>query len=201
MIMEKEVASGTTEQGAGPVDQENMVAYATHKKLLGEKKSLSARMAEMQVKLEGFELAQKSSNEQALLEKGEFEKLNEVRNSDLVKAKEENTILAQELTKTWKKQAFFSKLPGKLKKPEYENFVDYGSIAIDPETQQVDMQTVELAVNNFSENYADLLAKTEVKTLPGNAPSNTPPKSIESMTTADIEDALKQSLTKALTGV
>jgi len=200
-MTEEKSGSATTDTGSASTGNEEMISYSTHKRLLSQRKSDQEKMRDLEKQLETINTETKSNADAELEKQGEYKKLLETRNAELDKARGDNSLLATELTNTWKKQAFFGKLKGKLRKPEYEKFVDYSNIALDPETKLVDDESVNLAVNSFMDNYADLLETTSVRTLPANAPTNQTPQSINSMSQAERQVALNSELTKLLSGV
>lgn len=164
--------SATTDASSTSAANEEMISYSTHKRLLSQRKADQEKMRDLEKKLETFNNEIENAKNAELEKQGEYKKLLESRNGELEKYKNDNSLLATELTNTWKKQAFFGKLKGKLRKPEYEKFVDYSNIALDPETKQVDDESVGLAVNSFMESYSDLLETADVKTLPSHAPQS-----------------------------
>lgn len=179
MTVQSQDPSG--EPKAAPVEpkKEDVVKYETYQKVLSEKKGVQAKLEEMQSKFDAFELDQKTAEETKLNEKGEFKKLVELREQEIVKLREEMSGVTSErdglkgnLDDTYKLQAFYDKLPGQIKKQEYLNFVDLESIVIDPVTRAVDPQSLENVVGSFVENYGDLIKSSSFGGLPGEAPVN-----------------------------
>ena len=196
--MTEENTSG--ESTSAPVENtEDKVAYSTYKKVLTEKKNLHERMRSLQDQVDAINKEKQSSEQKKLEEQGEYKKILEIRQKEVEAMKADNELLAKELQHTWKKQAFYGKLKGSLRKPEYEQFIDLETIALDPESHQVNPESVDIAVNQFMEKYGDLVAQTAAKTIPGQAPQHYAPKSIGSMNSAEKQDALKGALTNLLT--
>lgn len=171
--------SGSLDQD--PVDlkkeEKSSVAYESYMKALGEKKAAQERLKEMEARLSDFENAQREAEERKLNEKGEFKKIVELREAEIAKLKDELNSVAKErdsyrgnLTDTYKLQSFYDKLPGKIKRQEFLNFVDLDSIVLDPETGSVDSQSVDNVVSSFMENYGDLVETNKFGGLPGDAP-------------------------------
>ena len=64
-----------------------------------------------------------------------------------------------------KKDAFVGKLPGKLRKDQYLNFVEWDNILIDPATHTIDENSVESAVSKFMDEYSDLVDSDKMPKL------------------------------------
>jgi len=183
-----------------PVDsQDEKVSYSSFKKVLTEKKNIQERMESLQGELENLKLEKQNTETKKMEEQGEYKKLLDLNNAELAKVKGDNELLAKELTTTWKKQAFFGKLKGQLKKPEYEKFIDLNSIVLNPETHQVEEASVDNAVKVFSESYADLLLFPNGKSLPSNAATTFAPKSVGTMNSTEKNEAFKNALTNLIT--
>jgi len=157
--------------------KKDVVAYETYQKVLAEKKSMQAKAQEIESKLAEIEKAQRERDEAKLNEKGEFKKLVELRDQEIEKLRNEINTVAKDrdsfkgnLDDTYKLQAFYDKLPGKIKRQEYLGFVDLESIVIDPDTGTVDSSSVQNVVSNFVENYGDLIESSKFAGLPGDAP-------------------------------
>lgn len=171
MSEENKVPGGQPESEAGgkTKEEKHVVAYESFVKVLDEKKSLQAKLQE-------YERLRKEDEERKLNEKGEYKKILELREKELEetrlkleKVSNEKIETEGDLRDTWKLQAFYQELPGKVKKSEYLSFIDLESIVLDPETRQIDKASVKNAVSNFMENYSDLVDTKTFKGLPGNS--------------------------------
>ena len=158
-------------------DKKEFVAYETYQKTLAQEKAAKEKARELESKISEYENAKKMQEETKLNEKGEFKKLVELREKEIERLKNEMTNLSQErdnykgnLDDTYKLQAFYDKLPGKIKRKEYLGFVDLDSIVIDPESGNVDSDSVQNVVSNFVERYGDLIEQSKFGGLPSDAP-------------------------------
>lgn len=200
MVIENQSASSTPEVVSDDNQKENqtkkekdVVSYESHQKLLGQLKNTKEQAKLMEEKLNLFEQKQKEIEESKLAEKGEYQKLLELRQNEIADLKAKVEAEAQEkfkaskaLEDTWKLQSFYDKLPGKVKRREYLNFVDLDAIAFNPDTGQIDDQSVDIVVNDFMKNHKDLVDTKSFGKLPGDAPS--------SMTTIDAQTFKNLSL-------
>lgn len=156
--------------------REDVVKYETHKKLLGQMKKTKELNDSLAAELEQLRLEKQQEEEAKLKETGEHEKIIKLREQKIEElqnqlnqtAEEKNQVLARQDTFD-KLQAFYEKLPGKIKRKEYLNHVPLEEIARDPETGEIDSQSVDLAVNKFVKDHSDLIDTKSFARLPGDA--------------------------------
>jgi Skp family chaperone for outer membrane proteins len=148
-------------------------------RLLKQFKDTKAENDLLRSELNQFKTEKQKQEEALLTKKGEFEKLNQIRQQEIDRLKAEKEEVEKmksesdnALKDTWKLQAFYDKLPGKIKKREFLQFVDLNEIVFDSETGSVDPQSVDLAVNGFMENYSDLVDTSHVGRLPADHAKN-----------------------------
>ena len=195
MTDESTATSGATETPEEVSAEGKPVPYSTYKKALSEKRNVMEKMRSLEERLSHYEQAKEQEQKVELEKQGEYKRLLEMKDQEMGKIREHNEVLAGELTRTWKRSAFFNKLGSNLKRSEYEKFIDYDAIVLNPDTNEVDGESVDLAVNSFKDLYSDLLEVKEVKTLPGNAPLQTAPKSVASMDANEKKAAMNAALT------
>ena len=182
-------SSGVTEAEAGGKDQEKQtVAYESYQKVLGEKKAFQAKFNELQEQFNSVMDTQKQAEANRLSEEGDYKKLLELREKEIQDFKAKVDTLSQERDgaikenrDTWKLQAFYQELPGKIKKTEYLNFIDLDSIVFDPETREIDPASLKSTVSSFMENYSDLVDTKQFKSLPSDAPREPKAKSLNDL--------------------
>lgn len=164
-------------------NSEEKVDYKTYSKVLDklkatekQNKSLEERLGLLEGKEKSAEEKNKSLEEGKLIEKGEYKKLLELREKEILetkaaleKSKNEINASKKDLADTWKLQSFYDKLPGKIKRREYLDFVPLDEIVFNPESGEIDMTSVETTVNKFMEQFPDLVDTSHIKALPGNA--------------------------------
>lgn len=183
----------------GSVSNDDAVAYTTYKKVLTEKKNIQEKMRSLESQLNEINEGKKQQEQKKLEEQGEYKKILENREAELANFKADNEALAMELTSTWKKTAFFNKLGTGLVDPVYEQHIPLDQIAINPETNSVDVESVDVAVNQFLEKHPHLVKRKEASKLPANAPNtNYAPKPINSLTKTEMSERLNGALTKIL---
>lgn len=169
--------AGSDSQGTG-VNSQETVSYQSFSKLLDQKKKTDDKLKEMEEALSLYRSKEKEAEEQKLREQGEYQKLVESREKDLEEAKREAELernRASDLQKTLidsaKLQAVVERIPGRVKNKDYMAFIDVDSVAIDPETNTVDMSSVENVANSFLKNHPSLIDFDNRKKLPNEAGS------------------------------
>lgn len=155
---------------SGDAGKKDSVSYETHTRLLEQRKKDQEKMRETQAQLETL-LKEKTDREKQDLEaQGNYKKMLELREKEVSETKQKLTEYETRWTNSVKLSAVMSKLPGKVEKSEYLNFLDLDKVAIDPDTQDVDIATVEAVASEFVKKYPELI-KAEGKKLP-NASAN-----------------------------
>jgi hypothetical protein len=165
--------------GGGSVDrtgeasgnqQNGEVSYTTYKKTLTQLKNLQEKHRESESLLMQYQQKEKENEQKRLEEQGEYKKLLELERQKLNQYEQERDQYKNKLINAHKLNAFNEKLPSKISRPEYYDFVDTDSIVIDPETGMVDDSSVDNAVNSFMQNHYQLLDTKKVP-MPSNSPS------------------------------
>lgn len=147
-------------------DGKDLVAHETYMKVLDEKKATSQKLKEAQDLISKFEAERRLKEEEVLTKNEEWKKLADARQKELDSIRGEMTEYKRDLIDSAKIQAVVDKLPGKLKKPQYYNFIDIDKIAIDPETKDIDAASVMEVANQFLSSYGELIDIKESKKLP-----------------------------------
>lgn len=199
-MTENQNPSGSQDQS--PVDsgmeKKDMVAFETYQKTLQEAKSAKATKNELVKQNEELMNRLKSIEESEMQKQGEWQKMAELRAEEARKATERANMLEKDMNDTWKLQAFFDKLPGKLRSNEYLTHVDLESIAIDPETRAIEESSVEQVVSSFMEKHASLVEMRKSGGLPSDAPRPATKKSFNEMSAAERSvltlDAIKATM-------
>lgn len=195
MSEEVKGSSGTPNEAAsGDHKETQSVAYSSYQKVLNEKKSFQAKVEELTNRINEFET-------QKLNEQGDYKKLVELRESKINELQAQLKEIAEakdhavkENQDTWKLQAFYQELPGKIKKHDYLGFVDLDSIVIDPETKRVDETSVKEVVGRFMEEYSDLVETKSFKGLPGDAPKGAQAKPFNKMSLEEKRAASRAAI-------
>ena len=153
-------AASSGAEGANAT-QPDMVRYDTHKKLLGEKKALQAR-------LDAFERAQQENEEAALAKQGEFKDLY-TQSKDQVKELTAKLQSAQDAQDNFKKlRAALGALDGKVDQ-KYYGHIGIEGILLDPDTGEVDEMSLNKCVEAFKRDHGVLIKNSTPTRLPNEA--------------------------------
>jgi len=163
----EQVASGdqpNEASGSGDIAEpkQNTVAYETHRKLLGEKKKLQARLDEVEAQT-------KADREKVLAEQGEYKDLYN-------QSKEQVEALTGQLNEATERQNNFIKLravlsaiDGKVDQ-EYYGHLGIENVLLDPDTGEVDKMSVSKVVEAFKAKHSVLIQGNRPANLPKDAP-------------------------------
>ena len=166
-----EGTSGTTQKE----ENRDSVSYETHKRLLKQRKEDQDRLRTVEEELSKFKTEAEKKQQSELEQQGEWKKLIDVQKQKIQQLEESIGSDRKTLHDTWKLQAFYDKLPGKIKRKEYLSFVDLEKVALNPETQEIDETSLEVLVNDFVSNHKDLIITEQSPKIPGTAPKTTIP--------------------------
>lgn len=146
------------------LEKEKEQLQSTNNRLLEESKKYKSRSKELEDLENEREAEKKKLEEQKMMEVGEYKKLWEQEKEKtksyeqkFLTAEQEKEQLGKTLVEAKKLQAFQSRLGGKLKNDDYMMFVDTESIAIDPESGSIDMDSVDNSVKSFLESHKSLV--------------------------------------------
>ena len=141
-------------------DKVQTVTYETYSKLLGQRKADQEETRKLKEQLGIIEQSKDAESEAKLVEDKKWSEAFDLKNKQLeernkrISELETNvTSLNTEFDTATRLQAVADKLPGKLKKSEYYNFIDTSKIIVDPETNALDETSVAEVANNFIKDY------------------------------------------------
>jgi hypothetical protein len=195
--MEEQSSSAANAEASGKAEEvtntvKDSVSYETFNKLLAQRKKDKEVLKTYEKQVEELSGWKKSIEEQESVKKGEYEKI-------LTTYKTENEALKGKLSEVQKSivdgqkyNAFLDKLPGRLDRSEYLQFVDIEEIAIDPDTGIVDEATVQSSVDKFVKGFGKLITPTNTKSLPSHdriGDVGYKPKSIKALSDAELKEA------------
>jgi len=154
----------TLEERFKLIEEQNKKLLSTNQRLLEESKTYKEKANSYQ-QSEAERLAEiEREKEEKLRKQGEYKQLLEQRDQKLKEKEAEIERIRKEkedthntLIEARKLSAFENKLGGKLKSDEYLMFVDTKTIAIDPESNQVDVSSVDDAVKSFLAKHEHLV--------------------------------------------
>ena len=142
-------------------------------RILAESQTYKSKWQELREKEETIASKLKEEEENKLKEKGQFEILLKQREEAMSQMKAEMENIKGELSSRdqaivnfRKAAAFEAELGGKLKKQGYWNHVDFDKIAINPESGEVDVDSVKLAAGEFIKDYKELITFPNAANLP-----------------------------------
>ena len=164
-------ASGTNSEPSGNVDQDKTVAYTTYKKVLSQEKNLRARLEEANALLAEKEAKEQAETEKRLSEQGEYKKLLELERKKREELEGKTKDYERSILDAHKLNAFKEKLGGRVANPAYYDFVDIESIAINPDTGEIDNASVQNVVDKFVVEHPTLIRTTKPM-LPNQAPKD-----------------------------
>lgn len=157
-----------------PVDK---VSLDTHRRTLSSLKNAQLRMKELEARVADWESKQRDAEEKILQEKGEWTKLVELKSNQLLETQRrlaekeaEEADLKRTLFDAAKLQAVKEKLPGQLLRPEYASFIDLSKVVMNPDTNEIDEDSLSIVADQFVREHAGLL-KRDGRQLPNGSPS------------------------------
>lgn len=159
-------------------------------KLDQESKSKERILAESKKYKEGYQAykaekdaiaAEKAkADEEKLREKGQFDILLKQREERLKELESQLTEVSGKLeakdeaiVNFRKAAAFERELGGKLKKDSYWSHVDFGNIAVNPDTNQIDSHSLSKVAEEFRNNFKELIDYGNNANLPNSSASGT----------------------------
>lgn len=151
---------------------------ASKERILKESKEYKEGLQSYKLKESEREAKRKEAEEERLKKEGQYSTLLEQRDNRIKELEESlnNTRGEVESRDTaivnFRKAAAFERtLGGKLKKDAYWNHVDFESIAINPETGDIDRSSLDKVVKSFSEDFGELVDFGNTANLPNTSPS------------------------------
>ena len=154
------------------VNSDDMVKYETHHKLLGQHKKLRDSNSDLTARLAKYEQADSDRQESQLAEEGRFKEAIEIKTVKINELLDVLDASKEREATTWKLQAFYSKLPGQLKREEFLSHAQIDKIIYDPDSMSCDSDSVEAVVNNFMNDYSDLVIQAQKGKLPSASPNS-----------------------------
>lgn len=154
------------------IEKKDVVAFETHQRLLAQRKADQEKLKEAQAKLDKIEekeaeLERKRQEleEQKLKDEGNWKALLEAREAKLAEFQSRESELVskvsmfeQQFQEAAKLQALQDALGGKFKHKSYYNLVDTDRIITNPETGQIDQDSVKAYADTFLKEHKELIA-------------------------------------------
>lgn len=184
-------ASGAAQEPSGSPDikSDDKVSYETYRRSISEVKKLRE-----QLRLHEEEKAK--SHEEKLKADNQWKALAETYQKQLIEKSKVLEEQEQSIINGLKYQSFEKHLGGKLKKQDYATFIPFEKIVLNPETKQIDDDSVKQVVSGFVKEHSELVEFFGGAKLPNEAAraSNMAGKSVNDMSPKELADyILKQA--------
>lgn len=147
-------------------------------RILEESKKYKEGFQTYKTKEEEARLAEKNREEERLKKEGQFSTLLEQREQRIKELEGDVNTFKSEVTSrdtaivNFRKAAAFERaIGGKMKKEAYWNHVDFDSIALNPETGDIDSHSLRKAADGFIDGYKELLDFGNRSNMPNGTPS------------------------------
>ena len=196
--MENVDASGENTQNPSGVEnqveqpEQDAVSYETYQKTLNQAKTRQEKLSSTERELQELKSKLKAQEEQKLQETQQYKELWEKEREEKEAVKSALDSTNKSLVDSYKLDAVVGKLPCKVKKPEYFNFIDLDNVVWDEETRTVVPESVELVASNFIENYGtDMLDWPSKNKLPNDAADRGESVSYEQWKNMNLADKKK----------
>lgn len=165
----------------------DVVKYETYSKVLSEAKKLKEKVRE-------YELSLQQSQEQKLKDQNEWKALAEQYKTKLDQTSIDFEVQQRSIINGLKYQEFEKQLGGKLKNKDYATFIDFEKIILNPETKQVDPDSVKTVASEFVKSHPSLVEFSSQGKLPNQAATNysSSNKSVSEMDSKELEKHILQ---------
>jgi hypothetical protein len=171
----------------------DVVKYETYNRVLSEAKKLKEKVRE-------YETIVQQSQEQKLKEQNEYKLLWEQEKN---KAQQLSSVLNEQeksIVNGLKYHEFEKHLGGKLKNKDYATFIDFEKIILNPETKQVDEDSVKAVASDFIKQHSSLVEFQASGKLPNQAATSYVPSSSKSVSEMSSQELQKHILKLAELG-
>lgn len=160
----------------GSTEKSETVSRDAYERLMNQHKNATLRLKQLEGKLSEKESAELKEYEQKLMKSGDVQKLIQIKDEKIesltkqtMELQQGYTQLQSTLQSAAKTQAVLSRLPGSLLHNEYMAFIDTDKVVVNPETGDIDGDSVDVVVNEFVKKHSHLI-KTDPRVLPNGTP-------------------------------
>lgn len=151
---------------------------SSKERILEESKRYKEGYQTFKQKQDEVEKQKRQIEEERLIKEGQFSTIIEQREARIKELEEavdnkSNEVKSRDeaITNFKKAQAFQAALGGTLKKEAYWNHVDFDKIATNPETGALDKASLQMVVNQFTEDFGELVDFGNKANLPNGTAS------------------------------
>jgi hypothetical protein len=184
-MSDQNAGSASTQEPSGQseTNSNDKVAYDTYRRVLAEAKKLKD-----QVRL--YEEEKAKSHEQKLKEQNEWKALAEAKSAQAEQLEKAFKEQQEQIVNGMKYQEFEKHLGGRLKNRDYATFIDFDKIVINPETKQIDSESVKGVVSQFVKEHSSLVEFQGGAKLPNEAAKSAAfgAKPVEKMTPSELRE-------------
>ena len=167
-----------------PENSQDKVAYDTYRRVLSEAKKLKDELRLIKEQ-------EQKSHETKLKEQNEWKALAEAKSGQVEHLEKAFKDQNEQIVNGMKYQEFEKHLGGRLKDRDYATFIDFDKIVINPETKQIDAESVKGVVAEFVKKHSPLVEFQGTAKMPnvaGSSPSNFGSKSLDKMDSKEFAD-------------
>jgi hypothetical protein len=161
----EDIVSDDKKNDDGVIEKKDVVAYETYQRLLDQRKADQAKLKTFEEKEAELERQRKELEESKLKDEGNWKALLEAREEKLIelanqKTEYENKVLMfeQQFQEAAKLQALQEAIGGKFKHKSYYNLVDTDKIIVNPESGEIDQDSVKKYADSFLKEHKELIA-------------------------------------------
>jgi len=161
----EDIVSDDKKNDDGVIEKKDVVAYETYQRLLDQRKADQAKLKTFEEKEAELEKQRKELEESKLKDEGNWKALLEAREEKLIelanqKTEYENKVLMfeQQFQEAAKLQALQEAIGGKFKHKSYYNLVDTDKIIVNPESGEIDQDSVKKYADSFLKEHKELIA-------------------------------------------
>ena len=167
-----------------PENSQDKVAYDTYRRVLSEAKKLKDELRLIKEQ-------EQKSHETKLKEQNEWKALAEAKSGQVEHLEKAFKDQNEQIVNGMKYQEFEKHLGGRLKDRDYATFIDFDKIVINPETKQIDAESVKGVVAEFVKKHSPLVefqGAAKIPNVAGSSPSNFGSKSLDKMDSKEFAD-------------
>lgn len=184
MSTENDVSDAPQTNSVQPENPQDKVAYDTYRRVLSEAKKLKDELRLIKEQ-------EQKSHETKLKEQNEWKALAEAKSGQVEHLEKAFKDQNEQIVNGMKYQEFEKHLGGRLKDRDYATFIDFDKIVINPETKQIDAESVKGVVAEFVKKHSPLVefqGTAKIPNVSGSSPSNFGSKSLDKMDSKEFAD-------------
>lgn len=172
------------------------VSYDSYARLLNQRKTDQAKLRTANEQLAEIDANKTAKAEADLKEQNKWQELAEQKETEANEYKQKFINVENSIVRAEKINAFENGLGEKLAHASFVNHINVDAIAL-TDDGNIEVDSLNAEINRFRAEYGGTLTvKTNIPTLPSNAPNESVPKGIEAMSSAERQAMRKLLLKK-----